>query len=92
MYAFLARENGFKITSTEIFAMFRDWSESRSLGSKDYPKTSCMRIPVEMWPHEKTREFIKERLRHIMKGQGGKEFSSRHTSDLAEYNIAARCC
>ncbi len=62
MYAFLARENGFKVTSTEIFAMFRDWSESRSLGSKDYPKTSCMRIPVETWPHEQTREFIKERI------------------------------
>ena len=62
MYGFLARENGFKVTALEIFGMFRDWSETRAVQSKDYPQTNCARIPIEMWPHEKTREFIKERV------------------------------
>lgn len=62
MYAFLARENGFKVNALEIFGMFRDWSESRAMQSRDYPPTNCARIPIEIWLHEKTREFIKERV------------------------------
>ena len=71
-YAFLARENGHTVNALEIFAMFRDWSESKSLGSGDYPKTNCLRIPLEMWPHEKTRDYIKERvlLHDVAKLQG----------------------
>lgn len=62
-YAFLARENGHEIKGLEIFAMFRDWSESRSLGSKDYPNTSCLRIPIPLWSHSEAQVFLEERVR-----------------------------
>jgi hypothetical protein len=63
MYGFLARENGFKVENLEIFGMFRDWSESKAMQSKDYPPRSVARIPIEMWPHEKTRAYITERVK-----------------------------
>ena len=61
-YAFLARENGHKVESLEIFAMFRDWSESRSLGSNDYPKTNCLRIPVTLWTHDEAQIHLAGRV------------------------------
>lgn len=62
-YAFLARENGYKVESLEIFAMFRDWTESKTMNSSDYPKTNCARIPVEMWSHEEARSYIEGRVK-----------------------------
>lgn len=62
MYAFVARENGYKVTELEIFGMFRDWSETRAMQSNDYPKTNCARMPVPMWPHDTTRKYIADRV------------------------------
>jgi hypothetical protein len=61
-YAFLARENGYKVTSVEIFAMFNDWSRTRSLSSKGYPQTNCIRIPQKLWGHDETRIFMAGRV------------------------------
>lgn len=61
-YAFLARENGHKVEALEVFAMFRDWSENRSLQSEDYPKTNCLRIPVPLWKHDDTQIYLAGRV------------------------------
>lgn len=62
-YAFLARENGHTVNALEIFAMFRDWSETRSMQSQDYPKTNCMRIPIPLWPKDEAQLWIAQRVR-----------------------------
>lgn len=61
-YAFLAEENGHKVEAPQIFAMFRDWSESRSKQSEDYPKTNCLRIPVALWAHDETQIYLAGRV------------------------------
>ena len=61
-YAFLARENGHKVEALQIFAMFRDWSPSKSLTSDDYPRTNCLRIPIPMWTQGETRIYLAGRV------------------------------
>jgi hypothetical protein len=61
-YAFLARENGHKVEALQIFAMFRDWSPSKSLTSDDYPKTNCLCIPIPMWTHDEARIYLAGRV------------------------------
>jgi hypothetical protein len=68
MLRFLVASNGRhpEITSLGIIAIYRDWSKAESLRNADYPQTQVEIIPVEMWPHEKTQEFIVERIKaHI---------------------------
>lgn len=60
-YAFLARENHHPVKELSIFAMFRDWSQSRAK-DEDYPKVNCVNIPVNAWSHEETRSWLKERI------------------------------
>lgn len=69
-YAFLARENGHEVKALEIFAMFRDWSESRSLGSKDYPSTNCLRIPIPLWTPEETQVWLAGRVLEHERAKG----------------------
>ena len=62
-YAFLAQANGHEVKGLEIFAMFRDWSPSKSKGSEDYPSTNCLRIPIPLWPKDQTQLWLAQRVR-----------------------------
>lgn len=66
IYAHMLRDLGYEVKELEIIAMFRDWKSFGVSGSKDYPKTPIVRIPVKLHDDSKVRDAIKARLKlHI---------------------------
>lgn len=60
--AYLLHDADFTVAKLQIIAVLRDWSRAdymRNPGS--YPVAASVTIPVELWPLEKTREYILER-------------------------------
>jgi len=64
MYAYLYRELGFEVKELRILAIFRDWSKRRSATEANYPKQVEV-IPVELWPLERAKRYIAERVLEI---------------------------
>lgn len=55
------------ISKASIVAIFRDWSKPKASREKDYPQSQVKVFPVEIWPMEKTEQFLCERISaHIM--------------------------
>jgi hypothetical protein len=50
------------INKANIVAIFRDWSKPKAGREKDYPQSQVKVFPVELWPLEKTEEFICNRI------------------------------
>lgn len=61
MYAYLYRELGFEVKELRILAIFRDWSKRRAESETNYPRQVEL-IPVELWPNDKAKSFIAERV------------------------------
>ncbi len=55
-------ENPITINKANIIAIFRDWSKPKAQREKDYPQTQVQVLPVTLWSHEKTEQFILERI------------------------------
>lgn len=63
IYRWLAWKNGYNIDRLEIWANFRDWKKGQSWRDRDYPQLPHKLIPIDVWPYEKSGEYIKERVR-----------------------------
>lgn len=63
VYAWLARENGLDVDELEICAMYRDWSRTRSLRSRDYPDIGVKRLPVPLWNEQYCEDYLDLRLK-----------------------------
>lgn len=62
IYATLLENAGYPVEKIIIVPFFRDWSESKMLTSKDYPKRQIMEIPVELGSPEKRINYIKAQI------------------------------
>lgn len=64
--AAIYRESGFPITRAEIVCLYRDWSETQSLRSPDYPKQPMEIIPIDLWPHERALEYLEQSVQLLI--------------------------
>ena len=63
MYAYLLNENGYKVDGLKIVAIYRDWSIRESERDQSYPQNIAQEHDVELWPEDKAKAFIEERVR-----------------------------
>ena len=63
MYAYLLRENGFKVDGLKIVAIYRDWSKLEAKRDKNYPQSGAETHIVKLWSEPVAKAFIKERVR-----------------------------
>jgi len=61
-YAFMYREYGFEVDGLQVIAILRDWSKVRAVNDPSYPQLQVETLDVEMWPHDKTGEYLFERV------------------------------
>ena len=62
VYAFMFREMGYEVDEAVITALFKDWKTSGKFHSKDYPPSMVMDIPVKLYPHEKVKKYVEDRI------------------------------
>lgn len=62
IYAEILRKNNESVTELEVVGILRDWSKLEAARSDDYPKSQVVTMKVPMWPAEKARAFIEERV------------------------------
>ena len=63
MYAYLLNENGFKVDGLKIVAIYRDWSKLEAKRDKNYPQLGAETHEVPLWPEERAKDFMEERVR-----------------------------
>ena len=63
MYAYLLRENGFKVDGLKIVAIYRDWSKLEAKRDKNYPQLGAEPHDVPLWSEERAKAFMEERVR-----------------------------
>ena len=63
MYAYLLRENGFKVDGLKIVAIYRDWSKLEAKRDKNYPQLGAETHDVPLWSEERAKAFMEERVR-----------------------------
>ena len=63
MYGHLLRENGFKVDGLKIVAIYRDWSKLEAKRDKNYPQLGAETHKVPLWPADKAKAFMEERVR-----------------------------
>ena len=63
MYAYLLRENGFKVDGLKIVAIYRDWSKLEAKRDSNYPQLGAETHDVPLWSEDKARSFMEERVR-----------------------------
>jgi hypothetical protein len=67
-YAYLAEQNGIKVSALRVLAIFRDWSvgeaERRQLrGDKDYPQQQVSYIEVPRKTEDEIHKYLKDRIK-----------------------------
>ena len=63
LYAYLLRENGFKVDGLKIVAIYRDWSKLEAKRDKNYPQLGAETHDIPLWSEDKAKAFIEERVR-----------------------------
>ena len=63
LYAYLLRENGFKVDGLKIVAIYRDWSKLEAKRDKNYPQLGAETHDIPLWSEDKARSFMEERVR-----------------------------
>lgn len=71
IYALMLRENGYNVDNASVVAIFKDFSKSKIIQNKDYPKQPIIEIPIELYPPEKVMAYIKERVRLHKQAESG---------------------
>lgn len=64
--AALARQAGYDVTGLKVVAIFKDWMESRSKASDNYPPTPIVEYDVPMRDADELDDWIDSRLRQIV--------------------------
>ena len=63
IYAWLVRNaKGKPVCGVQICALIRDWSRREAMVKADYPQAPIQVIDLPLWDHEKTSNYIRERL------------------------------
>lgn len=62
VYAWLWNQRGTQVRDLECVAIFTDWRRSEALRNENYPRQNIMSIHFDVWPAEKTEQYIAERL------------------------------
>lgn len=62
-YNFLLSLHNEPINTMEIVAILRDWVKSFAKKDPKYPRAQVMIIPIPIWPLEKTKAYLEERIR-----------------------------
>lgn len=63
LYILLLHENGIAIKKVIYIPVFRDWERRRAALEPEYPKSMFGQVELPIWPIEKTRQFLLDRLR-----------------------------
>jgi len=63
IYAEILRQHGQQVKWLEIVGILRDWSKLEAARDPEYPQTQVIVRSVELWPSERVREVIEERVR-----------------------------
>lgn len=58
----LAHQNGFRIDTLEVVAIFRDFRKTEAQRNPDYPQAAIQTIPVPVWSLEETEDYVRERV------------------------------
>jgi hypothetical protein len=60
-YALLYELAGYPVRQLEIVMLFRDWQRSKAKYDIEYPQHQVQRVPIKLWPAEKTEAYLLER-------------------------------
>ncbi len=55
-------ENGCEVEKLQNVLIFRDWRPREAQQKEDYPQAQVLALPIELWPLEKTRSFLSEKI------------------------------
>lgn len=61
-YAALYRDAGFPVKKLQIVCIFRDWQKNRAKSGDNYPPCAAAVMPVKIWGHYDTLEYINTRV------------------------------
>lgn len=64
-YAYLMESRNFPVEKIYIDIWYRNWQLKQSTWSKDYPKIPYERMEIEVWPLDKTEQFIKDQIEYL---------------------------
>ena len=84
MYAYLLRENGFKVDGLKIVAIYRDWSKLEAKRDKNYPQSGAETHIVKLWSEPVVKAFIEERVRLHQQAMAGDMLGGFSEEDLPE--------
>tara|TARA_R100001594_G_scaffold5870_2_gene17423 strand:- start:356 stop:1312 length:957 start_codon:yes stop_codon:yes gene_type:complete len=84
MYAYLLRENGFKVDSLKIVAIYRDWSKLEAKRDKNYPQLGAETHDVPLWTEERAIAFIEERVQLHQDAMAGDMLGGFSEEELPE--------
>ena len=62
-YAEMFRQSGFSVKGLQVIAILRDWSKFGGQRSQSYPKKQVVRVPVPLWGHIETMNYLRDRVR-----------------------------
>jgi hypothetical protein len=69
-YAQILRDNGEKVSALEIVGILRDWSKLEAQRDPEYPQAQVLVLEVPLWPEERAKKFLKERVILHKKARG----------------------
>lgn len=84
MYAYLLRENGFKVDGLKIVAIYRDWSKLEAKRDKNYPQSGAETHIVKLWSEPVAKAFIEERVRLHQQAMAGDMLGGFSEEELPE--------
>jgi len=67
IYAYFLHLKGIPVKRLNIIALFLDWIESQALRNSNYPQAPTVQYNLPLWPWEKTKEFLFERVELMKK-------------------------
>lgn len=69
---------GYKVTTLEIIAILRDWSQRDVERVKNYPPVNVATVPLKLWPKEKRQSYIEARVEMHQAARGLVEQGNAH--------------
>ena len=70
IYRWLYEQQGFKVNSLKILALYRDWSKTKAMRDDRYPQEPVQVIDVAMWTMDDALQYIRERIAFHTKAEG----------------------
>lgn len=65
LYAHLFRAHGFEVNKLQIVCIYRDWSATNALKSKDYPQAQVEVISIKLWPAQDAQDHLEGRVQDL---------------------------